>query len=346
MNYDFKSIVTSIAILLMLNACTSAAPPSTETAVPTVTENAVHAYQNPVFSGNFPDPFILRVGDVYYGYATNTITGDPHVQLIRSTNLVDWERLGDALPQLPDWGAWNQDLTWAPSVLQRGDQFALYYAERFRQAGRQCISRAVSDSPEGPFKDDSIGPFICQLDLGGSIDPSPFVDDDGTPYLLWKNDGNCCEKPVGIWIQQLSEDGLSLVGEATELIRKDQLWEDPLIENPAMVKNDGKYYLFYSGNWWESHEYAVGYAVCDSVTGPCVKPLKKPLFAYKGKVAGPGGQDFFTDTKGNLWMAYHAWTFPKLGNPEGSRSLRIDRVTFVEGKPIINGPTEDPQPLP
>jgi hypothetical protein len=142
-------------------------------------------------------------------------------------------------------------------------------------------------------------------------------------------------------LHNVASSAFSLIGEAIELIRKDQLWEDPLIENPSMVKHDGKYYLFYSGNWWESHEYAMGYTVCDSVTGPCVKPL----FAYKGKVMGPGGQEFFTDTQGNLWMAYHGWTSPNVGYPGGSRSLRIDRVTFVDGKPVINGPTDGPQPL-
>ncbi|HEY89337.1 MAG TPA: family 43 glycosylhydrolase, partial [Thermoflexia bacterium] len=105
-------------------------------------------------------------------------------------------------------------------------------------------------------------------------------------------------------------------------------------------------YLFYSANWWESHEYAIGYAVCDSVTGPCVKPSKKPFFTYKGPVMGPGGQEFFTDTEGNLWMAYHAWTAPNVGYPGGSRSLRLERVFFEDAGPVINGPTQDPQPLP
>jgi len=55
---------------------------------------------------------------------------------------------------------------------------------RYRTAERQCISRAVSDNPAGPFVDERSEPLVCQLELGGSIDPSPFVDADGTPYLL------------------------------------------------------------------------------------------------------------------------------------------------------------------
>ncbi len=87
---------------------------------------------------------------------------------------------------------------------------------------------------------------------------------------------------------------MSLVGEPVKLIERDQAWERPLIENPAMVKHNGKYYLFYSGNWWESHQYAIGYAVCETVTGPCEKPLKEPWFKYKAPVMGPGGEAFFT----------------------------------------------------
>jgi beta-xylosidase len=223
----------------------------------------------------------------------------------------------------------------------------LYYTARYTKDGLQCVTRAVSQQPQGPYSDDSSQPFICQTDLGGSIDPSPFVDTDGKLYLTWKNDGNCCGKPVGLWVQQLSDDGLALLGQPTELIRKDQAWEDPLIEGPALWKDGASYYLFYSANWWESKTYAVGYAACASVIGPCTKPQSRPIFAYTQQVLGPGGQELFTDTNGNLWMSYHGWTAPDVGyRVGGKRSLRIDRIGFAGGKPVIVGPTSDAQPLP
>ncbi len=55
----------------------------------------------------------------------------------------------------------------------------MYYTVREAASQQQCISRAVAAAPAGPFLDDSSGPLVCQRDLGGSIDPSPFVDDDG-----------------------------------------------------------------------------------------------------------------------------------------------------------------------
>jgi beta-xylosidase len=334
---------------LFLSVCLVACGGTTSTATPTATAVPPTAtpelrYDNPVFPRDFPDPHILRVDDTYYGYATNT--AGANIPIIRSTNLITWERLPDALPLLPAWAALRQGLTWAPGAIQIGDTFVLYYTTRDLASDLQCISRAVSDSPEGPFTDDSTAALVCQTELGGSIDPYPFLDDSGQLYLFWKNDGNCCGLSVGLWVQSLSADGLSLSGEPVELIQRDQGWERPLIENPAMVEDNDTYYLFYSGNWWETHEYAVGYAVCDTITGPCEKPLSEPLFDFEPPVMGPGGESFFTDDAGNLWMAYHAWTGADVGYPAGERSLHLEPVTFRDGQPVIPGPTDDPQPLP
>ena len=302
-------------------------------------------YTNPVYIKDFPDPFIFSENGNYYAYATNA--DDQNIPLLRSSNVISWEEIGDALPQLPEWAASNEFLTWAPSLLKRGENYILFYTARYSVEGVQCISHAISDSLEGPFIDDSSSPFICQTDLGGSIDPSPFVDIDGKAYLLWKNDGNAVNKPAGLWVQELSFDGIGLIGKPTQLIQKDQIWEEPTIEGPSMIENNGKYYLFYSANWWSSEYYAIGYAICEQVQGSCVKISQEPFFASKGNVLGPGGQEFFKDIQGNLWMVYHAWTAPNVGyENNGMRSLRIEPVTFIDGNPTINGPTETMQPFP
>jgi beta-xylosidase len=250
-------------------------------------------YTNPVYPHDFPDPFILNDNGTYYAFSTNV--GSAHVPILRSDTLASWTLLGDALPELPAWSEEVGDLVWAPGVLAGERAYVLYYTTRHAASGRQCISRAIAQTPEGPYIDKSTGPFICQVNLGGSIDPYPFVDTNGQTYLYWKNDGNCCDLPVGLWVQRLSRDGQKLLGRPSELIQRDQLWELPLIENPAMWQQDGRYYLFYSGNWWESHAYAVGYAVCEHATGPCRKPLERPIFKAAGSVMGPGGEAFFVD---------------------------------------------------
>lgn len=354
----YRHLLLPLIGLCILAACgspSSATPvPVTETPMtqpeaplpaPTATEPTGPLFTNPVYKDDFPDPHVIRVTDAYYAYGT-TNGSTVNIRTIRSEDLVNWEELGDALPALPKWSVLNSGYTWAPGVIQIEDRFLMYYVARDKGLDRQCIGVAVSDTPEGPFTDSNDEAFICQGDLGGSIDAYPYQDDDGKLYVYWKNDGNCCSLEVALWVQELGPDGLTLLGEPVKLIVRDQPWERPLIENPAVVKHGDRYFLFYSGNWWESHQYAVGYAVCETVTGPCEKPLNEPWFAFKAPVMGPGGETFFTDPKGNLWMAYHAWTGANVGYPAGKRSLHIDLVTFEDGRPVTNGPTSSPQPLP
>ena len=314
------------------------------TLVPTETKLAGPSFTNPVYDRDFPDPHIILVGDTYYAYSTNT--GGANIPVLTSTDLANWQDIGDALPALPKWAMLNFGNVWAPGVIQIDDEFVMYFVARDKEVDKQCIGVALSKNPAGPFLDPNEEAFICQGDLGGSIDAYPYRNDDGKLYVFWKNDGNCCGLEVALWVQELSPDGLTLVGEPVKLIVRDQPWERPLIENPAMVKNGERYYLFYSGNWWESHEYAVGYAICETVTGACEKPLDKPWFEFKPPVMGPGGEAFFTDKEGNLWMAYHAWTGANVGYPSGQRSLHIDLVTFDGDKPVTNGPSSTPQLFP
>ena len=280
----------------------------------------------PLHPADFPDPHVLRVGSTYYAYGSNT--GGLNVQVMRSSDRERWEHLGDALPQLPTWARAGR--TWSPSTLARGDRFVLYYVAWEPRSNRQAISAASAADPAGPFVDTSTRPLVFQLERGGSIDPSPFVDDDGTAYLLWKSDDNALHRPSSLFAQRLSDDGLSLVGDATELLRHDGRWERPLIEAPSLVKAHGAYFLFYSANWWESPNYTIGYATAPSVLGPYRKRTRRRPWLSSGvTAAGPGGQEFFTDPEGGWWMAYHAWTPGTVGYAAGgARSLRIAPVQF------------------
>jgi len=285
----------------------------------------------PVDPRPFPDPFVLAVDGRYYAYATNV--AGRNVQVITSSDLVTWQVLPDALPHLPAWSRPNY--TWSPVVLARPGGYVLYYAVRSAAGSRQAISVAVSPYPGGPFTDTSSAPMIYQQAQGGSIDPSPFVDADGTAYLLWKEDANAIGQPSSLWIQQLAPDGLTLLGQPTALLRHDAAWENPLVEAPSMVLDSGTYYLFYSANWWNTPHYAVGYATADHVLGPYRKTTAAgPWFAADAQVAGPGGQEWFVDGDGRRRMAYHGWPPGQVALHGGpGRSLRIATVSFTSGRP-------------
>jgi beta-xylosidase len=82
-------------------------------------------YANPILDSDFPDPAVIRADDgFYYAYATQTLREGQwiNVQVARSADLLDWEHVGDALPEKPEWARETQDF-WAPSVLYGGSTY-------------------------------------------------------------------------------------------------------------------------------------------------------------------------------------------------------------------------------
>ncbi|AFZ66480.1 glycoside hydrolase family 43 protein [Deinococcus peraridilitoris] len=311
---------------------------------PAAQSSATRTYTNPVIDEDFPDPFVLRVGRTYYAYATNTNGID--VPVHQSNDLVTWQFVGNAMPTLAPWA--SSGFTWAPEVMAVKDGYTLYYTARHTESGRQCIGVATASKPEGPFQDRSRQPLVCQLDLGGSIDASPFTDKDGQRYLYWKNDGNCCNQLTSIWVQKLSADGKQLLGQPKDLISNAQLWEGNLIEAPNVWRREGKYYLFYSAADYASDTYAVGVALGSSPTGPFRKLNRdEPWLATRGEVAGPGGQGIISDGAGNTWLYYHAWTEGQIGyEAGGQRSMRLDLLQWKNGLPVLRGPSLSRQNAP
>jgi beta-xylosidase len=276
----------------------------------------------PAWNADFPDPFVLLYRGVYYAYATEG-TLDAKLQVLTSWDLMRWGRHGDALVDTPAWAL--PDATWAPALMPLDGHFLLYYSAQLRNSAIHCISVAIGDSPDGRFVDDSSGPLVCDPADGGAIDPRPFVDRDGTAYLLWKRDGASVGRPNEIYSQRLTATGLAVEGQPVRLIGADQPWEAGQVEAPSMALVGARYVLLYSGNWWNTDLYALGLALCDSPLGPCLKPNRQPILTSKKGALGPGGADMFSDVSGQLLVAYHAWT-PSVG-PPGHRSLWIARAT-------------------
>jgi hypothetical protein len=279
-----------------------------------------------VYPFDFPDPFVLLYGDTYFAYATNSAEGN--IQIIESTDLNHWIPVGNALPKLPRWA--TPDYTWAPSVRQFGGTFVLYYSAIVAGpgGGEQCISAATATQPQGPFLDDSTSPLVCQSALDGSIDPSPFVDSDGTPYLEWKSNGGAGQAAT-IWSEQLNAAGTGFAAAApTKLLQPDQPWEAGVVEAPDLVLAGDHYLLFFSGDNWNSDNYAVGVAGCLGPLGPCTDLSSQPILASGPDVAGPGGESVFTDSTGAWWMAFDAWIPGAVGYPH-SRALYLRPLTLT-----------------
>jgi beta-xylosidase len=290
-------------------------------------------FRNPVHASDFPDPFVLRADETYYAYGTSG--NGKEVQTLTSSDLVHWEAGADALPELGRWA--YRGKTWAPEVLARDDgTYVLYYTAN---GGSQCVGRAVANHPAGPFVDRWTTPLVCQRSEGGSIDASPFRDEDGAVYLLWKNDGNALGRTTYLYAQRLSADGTELAGEPARLAANDAGWEGGVVEAPTLWREEGRYYLFYSGEAYDSELYAVGYATCEGPLGPCEDASENPIVKSACAARGPGHQALVRDAEGDTWIVYHAWdaAFER-------RQVWLDRIRWEDGKPVVEGPTCREQP--
>lgn len=288
----------------------------------------------PAWGEEGPDPDIVRFGSTWYAYTTGTTWGNNIGVLTSTSPNSGWHTItgkpygSTALAGVPGWQRPNAQ--WAPGVFFYAGTYVMFYAAQTRSTGQFCISVATASAPTGPFVDRSTAPLICQGNLGGSIDPQPFLDADGLPWLHWKNNDGSSPAVSRVWTIQLQSDGVNLAGPIREVLAKDTQrhpWQTT-VDNPQMVLAGGVHYLFFTGGNWEAASYTTGYAVCAGPAGPCTTN-PNPITGSYGNVAGPGGGTVAQDASGAWWISYHGWdkgcTSYACG---GHRRLYVAPLTF------------------
>jgi beta-xylosidase len=130
-------------------------------------------------------------------------------------------------------------------------------------------------------------------------------------------------------------------------VSDDAPWERSVIEAPTLHEHEGTFYLFYSGNSFDSVRYAVGYATADDLLGPYADAAENPVVTAKPPAGGPGHQGIVQDDDGDLWLTFHAWDIERVGyGVGGRRAMWIDELVFEDGKPAVLGPDAGPRPIP
>ena len=130
-----------------------------------------------LYRGDFPDPSVLRFGNVYYAYST-TISG-LNLPVMTSRDLVHWRARGEGLMKVAAWarsrhvGSRTHATTWAPTVARFRKTFVHAYATPTRTRPRKmCISTSRSSSALGGFVDRRRSPLICPRLVVPSTPPS------------------------------------------------------------------------------------------------------------------------------------------------------------------------------
>jgi xylan 1,4-beta-xylosidase len=164
------------------------------------------------------------------------------------------------------------------------------------------------------------------------------TDENGIRYLIWKEDGNSRSQPTPIWAQRLNDDGTRLTGEPRELIRNDVPWEGGVVEGPFILRRNGWFYLFYSGNGCcgTGCSYALGVARAHALLGPWEKNPANPILTGNETWNCPGHGSVVEDAQGRYWFLYHAYSAG--GTVFTGREGMLDEVKFgPDNWPTING---------
>lgn len=183
--------------------------------------------------------------------------------------------------------------------------------------------------------------------LGGQ----PFVDDDGTAYLIYtKTTGG--NQTYGAKV--ILKDGKATLDLESEkfLLGVTEPWEAArasVVECGLIVKHGGLYYLIYAGGNYNS-SYGVGYAISEEPLGPYTKYEHNPIFIGTKQSYGVGAASVFPSADGSEYFIIHLRHFSYLSvNP---LQTCMDRFRFVKdpcgGADIIEicGPSVTPQSIP
>jgi len=314
---------------------------------------------NPIVPGWYADPEIHIFNKTYWIYPTysapygpperaSTLTPeqqrmrerkdliwDPYLHqtfmdVFSSPDLVHWTKHPRALDvENVKWAAYA---LWAPSAIAHNGKYYLFFGANDIKTNGQLggIGVAVSDRPEGPFKDALGRPLIDQIVNGAQpIDQMVFKDDDGQVYMYyggWKHAN----------VVKLAPDLLSVVPFPDGSTYKEITPDPAYVEGSFMVKRKGVYYLMWSEGGWTGPDYKVAYAMSDSPFGP----FKRigTIVQQDARIARGAGHHSVVNIPGtdDWYIAYHRRPLDKT---DGShREMAIETLTFnADGtiKPVV-----------
>lgn len=190
---------------------------------------------------------------------------DTH-DILYTTDMLNWELQKNVFRSIGvnDQVPYNDAVLFAPDAIKKNDTYYLYYCQPDISAPEGVAS---SKSPLGPFTNGK------KIDLFGhnQIDPSVFIDDDGSAYYLW---GQFSLKMAKLNPEMTSIDSTT--------IRKDLITERDHFfhEGAYLTKRNDVYYLVYADISREDKPTCIGYATSKSPFGP---------YTYRGVIIDNDG---------------------------------------------------------
>lgn len=186
-------------------------------------------YLNPILSGDFPDPSILKDGEDYY-MTHSSFDASPGLLIWHSRDLVNWQAVGPALAR-------PLGTVFAVDIAKHDGRYFIYipfmaapWSKGLKSFANIYVIHAAS--MHGPWSDP------IDLNIAGLIDPGHVVGEDGQRYLFL-NGG----KRV-----RLAPDGLATAGpveDAYEAWHYPDTWVTEAFspEGPKLFRRGDYFYL-------------------------------------------------------------------------------------------------------
>jgi len=294
-------------------------------------------YRNPVIPGFHPDPSVCRVGDEFF-LAVSSFTYFPGVPIFRSTNLVDWVQIGNALDRpsqldLSGTETMTSGGVFAPTLRHHDGRFWMITTV-MREMQLQNFLVTAEDAA-GPWSDP------VTIDLPG-IDPD----------IAWDDDGTC-------WVHgALGEIRRFRIDPATGEVlgESERTWSGSGLqfpEAPHLFQRKGTWYLLIAEGGTE-RGHAASIARGPSPTGPWEGCPANPIISHRSTdrpIQNTGHADLVEAPDGTWWMVLLG-TRPRGYTPGWhglGRETFLVPVDWVDGWPVprdlaIDMPYEPPGP--
>ena len=274
-------------------------------------------YVNPVINADYSDPDVCRVGEDFY-MTSSSFGCFPGLQILHSTDLVNWKIIGAALTDYPGSG-WSDDRpwetlgqrldapcipppgpqewrtvpqhgngVWAPAIRYHDGEFYIYCGDPDRG-----IFMVKTADPRGRWEDP-----VWVVKAKGFIDPCPLWDEDGKAYLSHGCAGSRAGLKSVLFVAPMSPDGTRLL--APSRIVYDGHETQPTIEGTKFYKYNGNYYIFSPAGG-----VSTGWQVVLKASSPWGPYQERVVMAQgKSEINGPHQGAWIDTPAGEHWFMH------------------------------------------
>ena len=307
--------------------------------------------QNPIITTAYtPDPAPFAHGDKLYMFTGHDEDDATYFKmrdwmLYSTEDMVNWTYLGTPVSTATfDW-AFQGDRAWASQAVERDGKWYWYVCLTEAATNADALAVAVADHPQGPYKDAIGGPLATGWSF---IDPTVFIDNDGSAYLFWGN--------KGCWYGKLGKDMVSFENGYREVPgfhdpacfgpeSMKMNWakgrEEMMVgyeEGPWVSRRGDIYYMTYPAGGVPEH---MAYSTAHSIDGP---------WTYRGRIMDEAENAFTihggeVEFKGRNYMFYHNGALPDGGGFH--RSACVEEFVYNEDGtiPFIPFTKHGPRPV-